>query len=116
MSGAAPPNYETLIAALAELSPSKVEKLVTALGVPKRIIEESRINHPQDIYRVKSDALSWWIANVKTSWEAVATALEATGVDERNLAEQIRSSHGISDPDSKKITSVHPPPIPSCKL
>ena len=89
--------HDVLVAALAELPPGKVERFAIALGVPRRIIETSQVNHPQDIYRVKLDALSWWIANKEASWDAVAKALETMGVDERNLATQIRSSHGIHD-------------------
>ena len=96
MSAATPKlKHHALVAALAELPPGKVERFAIALGVPKNVIDESRINHPRDISRVKSDALSWWIANEEASWDAVARALEATGVDERNLAKQVRSSHGI---------------------
>ena len=84
-----------LLAALAELPPSKVERFAIALGVPKRVIEESQANHPREVHRMKSDALSWWVANEEASWEGVATALEATGVDERNLAKHIRSIHGL---------------------
>ena len=90
------PKHRDLLSSLAELSPSKVEKFAIALGVPKNVIEEFQMNHPHDIYRVKSDALSWWVKNERTSWEAVAKALEATGVDERNLANSIRSRHGLA--------------------
>ena len=82
-----------LLSALAELAPSKIERFATTLGVPKRVIEETEANHPRDVYRVLSDAMSWWIANEEEiSWEAVAAALEVTGVDERNLARQIRAN------------------------
>ena len=83
------------MATLEELPPSKVERFAMALGVPKRVIQESQTNHPRDVYRVKSDALSWWVANKEASWDGVATALEATGVDEQNLAKHIRSIHGV---------------------
>ena len=89
------PKHGDLLAALADLPPRKVEKFAIALGVPKNVVEESQINNPKDIYRVKSDALDWWIRNKNVSWEAVARALEAKGVDERNLAKGIRSSRGL---------------------
>lgn len=93
------PKHGDLLAALADLPPSKVERFAIVLDVPKNVVEESKINHPHDcVYHVKSDALSWWIANETTSWEAVAKALEAKEVDERNLAKKIRSGHGF-DPD-----------------
>ena len=96
MSAATPKlKHDALVTALAELPPGKIERFAIALGVPKRVIETSRINNPHDIDRVKSDTLSWWVANEEASWEAVANALEATGVDERNMAKQVRSSHGI---------------------
>ena len=95
-------NHSDLLAALSKLPPSKVEKFAFALGVPKNVVEESRVNHPHDIFRVKSDALNWWIANEKTSWEAVAKALEAKGVDERNLSEGIRSRYGLIQPENSK--------------
>ena len=98
------PKHGDLVAALADLPPRKVEKFAIALGVPKNVLEESQINHPKDIYRVKSDALDWWIRNENASWEAVTKALEAKGVDERNLARRIRSSHGLdSAEDGKSI-------------
>ena len=98
------PKHGDLVAALADLPPRKVEKFAIALGVPKNVLEESQINHPKEIYRVKSDALDWWIRNENASWEAVTKALEAKGVDERNLARRIRSSHGLdSAEDGKSI-------------
>ena len=57
------PKHGDLLAALADLPPRKVEKFAIALGVPKNVVEESQINNPKDIYRVKSDALDWWIRN-----------------------------------------------------
>lgn len=88
--------HSDLLAVLADLPPSKVEEFVISLGVPKTIVEESQRNHPHDIYRVKSDALSWWLANdAEVSWDAVAKALEAKGVHEQSLAKRIRSSHGL---------------------
>ena len=89
------PEHRDLLSSLAKLPSSKVGKFAIALGVPKNVIDEFQTNHPKDVYRVKSEALSWWIANEEASWEAVARALEATGVDERNLAICIRSSHGL---------------------
>ena len=98
------PKHGDLVGVLADLPPRKVEKFAIALGVPKNVVEESQINHPKDIYRVKSDALDWWIRNENASWEAVTKALEAKGVDERNLAKRIRSSHGlISAEDGKSM-------------
>ena len=99
------PQHGDLVAAVADLSPRKVEKFAIALGVPKNVVEESQINNPKDIDRVKLDALDWWIRNENASWEAVAKALEAKGVDERNLAKRIRSSHGLIVPveDGKSI-------------
>ena len=87
-----------LLAALVELSAKKVERFSLALGVPKRIIDEARENHPHDIGRIKSDAMSWWLANKTACWDAIARALETPGVDERNLAIKIRSQYaGIED-------------------
>ena len=99
------PKHGDLVAAVADLSPRKVEKFAIALGVPKNVVEESQINNPKDIDRVKLDALDWWIRNENASWEAIAKALEARGVDERNLAKRIRSSHGLIVPveDGKSI-------------
>ena len=90
------PKIGNLLAALADLPPTKVENFAVALGVPKRVVEESRVNHPSDICRVKSDSLSWWIANAEDlTWKAVAKALESPGVEERNLAKKIRTKQGI---------------------
>ena len=100
------PKHGDLLAALADLPPRKVEKFAIALGVPKNVVEESQINNPKDIYRVKSDALDWWIRNDNASWEAVAKALETKGVDERNLAERIRSNHGLVPAKSGKSVSL----------
>ena len=89
-----------LLAALVELPAKKVERFSLTLGVPKRIIDEARENHPHDVGRIKSEAISWWLANETTSWDAIATALETPGVDERNLAKKIRSQYydgGIED-------------------
>ena len=98
------PKHGDLLVALADLPPGKVEKFTIALGVPKNVVEESQINNPKDIYRVKSDALDWWIRNENASWEAVAKALETKGVDERNLAKRIRSNRGlVSAEDSKCV-------------
>ena len=84
------PDYHGLLAALTKLSPSKVERFAIALGVPQRVVEESRINNPRDICRVKADALSWWFANVEVrSWEVIAKAL--VEVDERNMARSLKS-------------------------
>ena len=84
-----------LLAALVELPPMKVENFSVTLGVPKRIIDEARENHRGNVYRVKSDSVSWWLANAEIiSWDAVARALESPGVDERNLARKIRSKYG----------------------
>ena len=83
-----------LLTALIELPAKKVERFSLALGVPKRIIDEARENHPHDVDRIKSDAMSWWLANKTASWDAVAKALETPGVDERNLARKIRSQYG----------------------
>ena len=92
MSALSTPSHGDLLTALAELPPKKVERFAISLGVPKRVIDESQTNYPHDVYRVKSDALSWWVANIEgASWEGVATTLEAKEVDERNLARQIRS-------------------------
>ena len=96
------PKHGDLLATLADLPPRKVEKFSIALGVPKNVVEESQINNPKDIYRVKSDALDWWIRNDNASWEAVAKALETKGVDERNLAERIRSNRGLVPAKSGK--------------
>ena len=88
--------YREFLAALAELPPTKVERFAIALGVPNRVIEESGLNHPGSIYRVKSDALKWWIRNADDrTWEAIAKALESTEVEERNLAKKIRTKQGI---------------------
>ena len=82
-----------LLAALAELPPMKLESFSVTLGVPKRIIDEARENYRGNVYRIKSDAMSWWLANAEIiSWDAVARALESPGVDERNLAREIRRS------------------------
>ena len=102
MSASTIPKHSDLLVALADLPPTKVERFAIALGVPNRVIEESQTSHPRSVYRMKSDALSWWVANEEASWEAVAAALEATGVDERNLAIQIRTSHGIEDGNSSQ--------------
>ena len=84
-----------LLVALVELPANKVENFSLALGVPKRIINEARENYPHEVGRVKSDAMSWWLANAdEISWDAVAKALETPGVDERNLAKKIRSKYG----------------------
>jgi hypothetical protein len=83
-----------LLAALVELPAKKVESFSLTLGVPKRIIDEARENHPLDVARIKSDAIDWWLANETTSWDAVAKALESPGVDQRNLAKEIRSKYG----------------------
>ena len=80
-----------MLSALSELPPSKAEKFAIALGVPKRVVKETQTNYPRDVHCMLSNAMSWLIANEEgASWEAVAAALEATGVDERNLARQIR--------------------------
>ena len=100
------PKHGDLVVALADLPPRKVEKFTLALGVPKNVFEESQINNPKDIYRVKSDALDWWIRNENASWEAVAKALEAKGVDERNLAGRIRSSHGLVSAENSKSAAL----------
>ena len=100
------PKHGDLVVALADLPPRKVEKFTVALGVPKNVVEESQINNPKDIYRVKSDALDWWIRNENASWEAVAKALEAKGVDERNLARRIRSSHGLVSAENSKLVAL----------
>ena len=90
------PKIGDLLVSLADLPPTKVERFSVALGVPKRVVEESRVNHPSDICQVKSDSLSWWIANAEDlTWEAIAKALESSGVEERNLAKMIRTEHGI---------------------
>ena len=94
------PKHSDLLAALSDLPPSKVERFAFGLGVPKNVVEESQINNPKDIYRVKSDALDWWIRNENASWDSVAKALEAKGVDERNLAGRIRFSHGLVPSES----------------
>ena len=92
------PKIGDLLAALAYLPPKKVERFAITLRVPKRIVEESRVNHPSDISQIKSDALSWWIANADDlTWEAIAKALESPGVEERNLAKKIRAENGIDD-------------------
>ena len=96
------PKHGDLLVALADLPPRKVEKFAIALGVPKNVVEESQINNPKDVYHVKSDALDWWIRNENASWEAIAKALEAKGVDERNLAKRIRSSHGLVPAENGK--------------
>jgi hypothetical protein len=83
-----------LLAALVDLPAKKVERFSIALGVPKRIVDEARENHPRDVGRVKSDTMDWWLANKAASWDAVARALETPGVDERNLAKKIRSKYG----------------------
>ena len=89
------PKHRDVLASLVDLPPTKVGNFAVALGVPKRVVEESRMNHPSDIYRVKSDSLSWWIANAEDlTWEAIAKALESPGVDERNLAKKIRTKQG----------------------
>ena len=88
------PEHRDLLVALADLSPRKVEKFAISMGVPMRILEESQVNHPNDVSRLKSDVLYWWIRNENASWEAVAKALEAKGVDEQNLAKSIRSKYG----------------------
>ena len=87
-------NHGNLLAALVELPAKKVESFSLTLGVPKRIIDEARENHRGNVYRIKSDAMDWWLANETTSWDAVTTALETPGVDERNLAKKIRSKYG----------------------
>ena len=96
------PKHDELLEALAELPADKVERFAIALGVPRNVVKESRMNNPHDIVLVKSDSLSWWIANKEPSWEAVARALETKTVDERNLAKQIRGvfsgKHGESGP------------------
>ena len=97
------PKHGDLVAAVADLSPRKVEKFAIALGVPKNVVEESQINNPKDIDRVKLDALDWWIRNENASWEAIAKALEARGVDERNLAKRIRSSGGLDSAEDGKL-------------
>ena len=71
-----------LLAALVELPAKKVESFSLTLGVPKRIIDVARENHPHDVGRIKYDAMNWWLANETASWDAVARALEAPGVDE----------------------------------
>ena len=86
--------HDDLLTALVELPAKKVERFSLALGVPKRIIDEARENHPHDVSRIKSDAMSWWLANETASWDAVAKALETPGVDERNLARKIHSQYG----------------------
>ena len=92
------------MSALAELPPSKVEKFAIALGVPKKVIEETQTNYPRDVHRVLS---SWLIANEEgAAWEAVAAALEATGVDERNLARQIRVNQSQTEWYEIKILIV----------
>ena len=83
-----------LLAALVELPAKKVEHFSITLGVPKRIIDEARENYPHNVGCIKSEALSWWLANETSSWDAVARALESPGVDERNLARKIRSKYG----------------------
>ena len=85
-----PPSCNALLRELAELSPTKVEVLSTALDVPKRVFEQSQINHPRDARRWKSEVVDWWVRNKDVSWEALAAALESPEVDERNLARQIR--------------------------
>ena len=84
-----------LLTALAELPATKVESFSIALGVPKRIVVEARENQRGNVYGIKSDVMSWWLANAEIiSWDAVARALETPGVDERNLARRIRSKYG----------------------
>ena len=83
-----------LLAALVELPAKKVESFSLTLGVPKRIIDVARENHRHNVGRIKFDAMDWWLANETASWDAVARALEAPGVDERNLAREIRSKYG----------------------
>ena len=100
------PKHDDLLAALADLPPRKVEKFAIALGIPKNVVEESQINNPKDIYRVKSDALDWWIRNENASWEAIAKALETKGIDERNLARRIRSSHGLVSAENGKSVAL----------
>jgi hypothetical protein len=80
--------------ALVELPARKVESFALALGVPQTIVDEARENHPHNVGRIKSDTMSWWLANETASWDAVATALESRGVDERNLSRKIRSKYG----------------------
>ena len=94
----ATPELRDLLAAVANLSLAKVVRFAVALGVPSRVVDESKQTHPSDVYLVKYDILRWWIDNAEEdTWEAIATALESAGVDERNLAKQIRSDHGVHD-------------------
>ena len=93
------PSYNALLRELADLPPTKVEVLSTALDLPRKVFEQSQTNHPRDARRWKSDVVDWWVRNYEeVSWEALAAALESEEVDERKIARQIRSRYGLGNP------------------
>lgn len=80
-----------LVVSLVGLPPRKVHVFATVLNVPTQVIKVAEQNHPNDSERVKSEIFFWIANNKRITWEDVASALERQGVDQRNLAEEVRS-------------------------
>ena len=101
------PSCNALLRELTDFPPNKVEVLSTALDVPRRVFQQSQINHPREARRWKADVVDWWVRNKEVSWEALAAALESEEVDERNIARQIRSRYGgLGNPKGIKLYQV----------
>ena len=88
--------HRDLVISLVNLPPDKVHVFAAILDVPTAVIKEAEQNHPFDFQRVKSDILYWVANNKRVTWEDIAIALEVRGVDEGNLADEIRSRHLLS--------------------
>ena len=87
---AAVPKLGDIISALKEITDP--HELGIHLGIEAYELEKFEKNYPRDVERQKLEAIKHWQRNFKSSWEALADAVEKMG-NHRNLAEQLRDMH-----------------------
>ena len=100
--------HRDLVISLVDLPPDKVHAFATVLDIPMQVVRVAEVNHPRNSERVKSEIFNWIAKNKKITWEDVATALEEPGVDQRNLADEIRLSEYVH---IIVLISIQPPAI-----